>query len=330
MSEPASESRTLTGCARVAPDQVRTVACIGAGVIGGGWVAYFLARGFRVRAWDPGADAEPRLRAIVAAAWPALTELGLAEGATMDNLVVTPELTAAVGDAQMVQESAPEQLDLKRRLFADIDAATPEHVVIASSTSGYGMTEMAGEAAAPHRLVVAHPFNPPYLIPLVEVVGGEQTAPEVVKWTSEFFRHIGKSVITMDREVPGFIGNRLQEALWREALHMVANGEATVEQIDASITEGPGLRWAFHGPMLTFHLAGGPGGMGRMLDHFGPSLLSPWTRLEAPELTAELRDSVVAGCEEEAGSRTVADLVRERDRRLVDMLRVLGKVPHHR
>ena len=149
--------------------------------------------------------------------------------------------------------------------------------------------------------MVAHPFNPPYLIPLVEVVGGEKTAADVVTWTAEFFRHIGKSVITMDREVPGFIANRLQEALWREALHMVANGEATVEQIDASITEGPGLRWAFHGPMLTFHLAGGPGGMAHMLDHFGPSLLSPWTRLAAPDLTPELRDSVVRGCAEEAG-----------------------------
>ena len=175
-------------------------------------------------------------------------------------------------------------------LLAAIDAATPEHVVVASSTSGFGMTEMAVEARTPHRLVVAHPFNPPYLIPLVEVVGGEKTAADVVAWTAEFFRHIGKSVITMDREVPGFIANRLQEALWREALHMVANGEATVEQIDASITEGPGLRWAFHGPMLTFHLAGGPGGMAHMLDHFGPSLLSPWTRLAAPDLTPELRE----------------------------------------
>jgi carnitine 3-dehydrogenase len=315
------------GSERVAPDQVQTVACVGAGVIGGGWVAYFLARGFAVRAWDPAPDAEQRLRGLVDAAWPALTELGLAPGASRDNLTVTAELADAVADADLVQESAPEQLDLKRGLLAAIDAATPEHVVIASSTSGYGMTEMAVETSSPHRLVVAHPFNPPYLIPLVEVVGGEKTTAEVVAWTAEFFRHIGKSVITMDREVPGFIANRLQEALWREALHMVANGEATVEQIDASITEGPGLRWAFHGPMLTFHLAGGPGGMAHMLDHFGPSLLAPWTRLAAPELTPELRDSVVAGCVEEAGSRTIADLVRERDRSLVDLLRALGKAP---
>lgn len=312
---------------RTAPDSVRTIACVGAGVIGGGWVAYFLAHGFRVRAWDPAADAEARLRSLVEAAWPALTELGLAPGASMDNLTVTGELAAAVATADYVQESAPEQLDLKRRLLADIDAATPEHVVIGSSTSGYGMTEMAVDAVSGHRLVVAHPFNPPYLIPLVEVVGGKRTAADVVTWTAEFLRHVGKSVIVMDQEVPGFIANRLQEALWREALHMVANGEATPAQIDASIIDGPGLRWAFHGPMLTFHLAGGPGGMAHMLDHFGPSLLSPWTRLDAPELTKELRDSVVAGTEEEAAGRSIADLVRERDRRLVDVLRVLGKVP---
>lgn len=315
------------GSERPAPDQVRTVACVGAGVIGGGWVAYFLARGFRVLAWDPAPDAEVRLRTLVDAAWPALTELGLAAGASRDNLSVRPELADAVGAADYVQESAPEQLELKRGLLADIAAATPEQVVIGSSTSGFGMSEMALDVGSAQRLVVAHPFNPPYLIPLVEVVGGERTAPDVVKWTAEFHRGIGKSVITMDREVPGFIANRLQEALWREALHMVANGEATVEQIDASITEGPGLRWAFHGPMLTFHLAGGPGGMAHMLDHFGPSLLAPWTRLAAPELTVGLRDAVVRGCEEEAAGRTIADLVRERDRRLVDLLRVLGKAP---
>jgi carnitine 3-dehydrogenase len=312
---------------RVAPDRVRTVACVGAGVIGGGWVAYFLARGFAVRAWDPAPYAEGRLRTIVATAWPALSELGLAPGASVDNLTVAPTVADAVADADFVQESAPEQLDVKRALLAEIDAAARQHVVIASSTSGFGMTDMAADARSPHRLVVGHPFNPPYLIPLVEVVGGERTSAEVVAWTAAFFRHIGKSVITLDREVPGFVANRLQEALWREALHMVANGEATVEQIDASITDGPGLRWAFHGPMLTFHLAGGPGGMAHMLDHFGPSLLSPWTRLAAPDLTSDLRDRVIRGCAEEAGARTFADLVRERDRALVDLLRVLGKAP---
>ena len=225
-----------------------------------------------------------------------------------------------------MQESAPEDLELKRTLLADIDAATPVDVVISSSTSGYGMSEMQGRCAHPERTVVGHPFNPPYLIPLVEVVGGASTSPEVVQWTSDFFRHAGKSVITMDREVPGFVANRLQEALWREALHMVEAGEATVEEIDLSITDGPGLRWALQGPMLTFHLAGGQGGMAHMLDHFGPSLLSPWTRLEAPELTPELRDAVVEGCEREADGRSIDDLVAERDRGVIAILRALGRV----
>jgi carnitine 3-dehydrogenase len=310
---------------RPAPQDVRTVVCAGAGVIGGGWAAYFLARGYHVVAWDPAANAEAKLRHLVAAAWPALTELGLADGADRGDLVFEPDLARACAQADFVQESAPEDLDLKRRLLADIDAVTPEDVVISSSTSGFGMSEMQVDCAHPGRTIVGHPFNPPYLIPLVEVVGGRLTDPEVVAWTSDFFRHAGKSVITMEHEVPGFIANRLQEALWREALHMVAAGEATVEQIDLSITDGPGLRWPIHGPMLTFHLAGGQGGMAHMLDHFGPSLLSPWTRLEAAELTRELRDAVVDGCTRAAGGRTIDELVAERDRGVIAVLRALGR-----
>ena len=181
------------------------------------------------------------------------------------------------------------------------------------------MTEMQVKCAHPERTVVGHPFNPPYLIPLVEVVGGEQTTrPRWSRGPRSSSRHAGKSVITMDREVPGFIANRLQEALWREALHMVAAGEATVEQIDLSITDGPGLRWPVQGPMLTFHLAGGQGGMAHMLDHFGPSLQSPWTRLEAAELTPELRDEVVDGLRARGGrphrSTTWSPSATRRDR----------------
>ncbi|WP_369216377.1 3-hydroxyacyl-CoA dehydrogenase NAD-binding domain-containing protein, partial [Streptomyces flavofungini] len=196
--------------------------------------------------------------------------------------------------------------------------------------SGYPMTDMQTEAATPGRLVVGHPFNPPYLIPLVEVVGGERTDAEAVAWASRFYEVAGKSVITMKSEVPGFIANRLQEALWREALHMVASGEATVQEIDDSITEGPGLRWAFMGPMLTFALAGGEGGMAHMLDHFGPSLKSPWTRLAAPELDKRLYDAVVAGCDEAAAGRTIADLVAERDQGVIDVLRATGRLPQQR
>lgn len=299
--------------------------CAGTGVIGGGWAAYFLARGYRVVAWDPGADAPKKLRHLVDRAWPALSDLGLADGADRGHLVFERDLATACAQADFVQESAPEDLDLKRRLLADIDAATPDGVVISSSTSGFGMTEMQTDCLNAGRTVVGHPFNPPYLIPLVEVVGGKLTDPAVVAWTADFFRWAGKSVITMENEVPGFIANRLQEALWREALHMVAAGEATVEQIDLSITAGPGLRWPIHGPMLTFHLAGGQGGMAHMLDHFGPSLLSPWTRLEAAELTPELRDAVVEGCVRETGGRSIDDLVEERDRGVIAVLRALGR-----
>ncbi|MDL5158521.1 3-hydroxyacyl-CoA dehydrogenase NAD-binding domain-containing protein [Actinomycetospora termitidis] len=295
------------------------IACIGAGVIGGGWAAYFLAHGHDVAAWDPAPDAEARLRRIVEAARPALNALDLPDDG-WGGLTVAGSLEAAARDAEFVQESAPEDLELKRSLLADLAAATGPDTIVASSTSGFPMTDMAVRAADPSRLVVGHPFNPPYLIPLVEVVGGEATAPAVVKGAAEFYRSIGKSVIEMDREVPGFVANRLQEALWREALHMVANGDATVEQIDASITEGPGLRWPVHGPCRTFHLAGGEGGMAHMLDHFGPSLQAPWTRLEAPELTPELRDAMVDGT---ATDRSFAELVAERDRAVIAIRRAV-------
>ncbi|NGO71538.1 3-hydroxyacyl-CoA dehydrogenase NAD-binding domain-containing protein [Streptomyces boncukensis] len=315
---------------RPTPEDATRVTCVGAGVIGGGWVAHFLARGYDVTAWDPAPDAEEKLRRLVDAAWPALIRLGLADGAARDRLTVAPTLEDACAQAHFVQESAPEKLELKRDLLARLDAAAPEGVVIASSTSGYPMTEMQTGAENPGRLLVGHPFNPPYLIPLVEVVGGERTEADAVAWASRFYEVAGKSVITMDRELPGFIANRLQEALWREALHMVANGEATVEEIDDSITEGPGLRWAFMGPCLTFALAGGEGGMAHMLDHFGPSLKSPWTRLEAPELDRALYDGMVEGCERAANGRSIADLVAERDQGVIDILRATGRLPGRR
>ncbi|WP_035720334.1 3-hydroxyacyl-CoA dehydrogenase NAD-binding domain-containing protein [Gordonia shandongensis] len=309
-------------------NSIDTVACVGAGVIGGGWAAYFLAKGLRVRVWDPSPDAADKLTRLIDNAWPALTELGLAPGADATAWTVHTDLAEALDGVGFVQESAPEVLEMKQRLLADIAAAAPADAVIASSTSGYGMTEMAVETpdVGAARLVVGHPFNPPYLIPLVEVVGGERTDVAAVEWAARWYDEIGKSVIRMDREVPGFIANRLQEALWREALHMVESGEATVEQIDRSITDGPGLRWPLQGPMLTFHLAGGEGGMAHMLDHFGPSLKSPWTRLDAPELTRELRDDVVAGCDEEAAGRSITDLVRARDASIIAVRKAVAAV----
>lgn len=309
---------------RRSPSHVERVAVIGTGVIGGGWAAHFLRQGLVVCVHDPAPGAEDRLRHFIAHVWPALEKLGLKAGASPANLRFAADLASAVSEAHFVQENAPEKLAVKQAVLAQIDAAAPPETVIASSTSGFAMTAMAEQCTHhPERLVVGHPFNPPYLIPLVEVVGGQRTEPAVVDWAVAFYNHIGKYGLKMTRELPGFLANRLQEALWREALHMVAAGEATVEEIDASIAYGPGLRWALMGPCLTFHLAGGEGGMAHMLDHFGPALKEPWTRLEAPELTSELRDRMVAGCEREAAGRSIRELERERDEFLIALLNTL-------
>jgi carnitine 3-dehydrogenase len=310
---------------RPSPDAVQSVAIIGAGVIGAGWAAHFLRMGYDVVAWDPGPDAAARLRTLVDDAWPALKRLGLRQGAARGRLRFAGSLVEAAADAEFVQESAPEVLDAKIALLAELDAVTPPGVVIGSSTSGFSMSSMAVGAKTPGRLVVGHPFNPPYLIPLVEVVGGRDTDPAAVTWAGEFYTRTGKVCLTMEREVPGFVGNRLQEAMWREALHMIDSGQATVQQIDDAITYGPGLRWALMGPMLTFHLAGGRGGMAHMLDHFGPALLEPWTRLTAPELTPRLRDLVVTGVDESVGDIPVRELERRRDDFLADLLLLLDK-----
>jgi carnitine 3-dehydrogenase len=310
---------------RPEPAAVQNVAVIGTGVIGAGWAAHFLRMGYGVAAWDPGPGAAERLAAFVEGVWPALERLGLHPAASPRRLRLAGSLSEAVADADFVQESAPEILDVKTALLAEIDAVTPPDVVIGSSTSGFMMTDMAARAKTPGRFVVGHPFNPPYLIPLVEIVGGRDTDPVAVTWAEKFYTLAGKVCLTMDREVPGFVGNRLQEALWREALHMINSGQATVQQIDDSITYGPGLRWALMGPMLTFHLAGGQGGMAHMLDHFGPALLQPWTRLTAPELTPRLRDLVVTGVDEFVGDVTVRQLEQQRDDFLADLLLLIEK-----
>jgi carnitine 3-dehydrogenase len=315
----------VTTAFRCAPDRVRTVGIVGTGVIGAGWAAHFLRTGYDVVAWDPGPGAEERLGQLVHTAWPALERLGVAPGGSRDRLTFAGSLAEAVGAADFVQESSPEVLPSKVELLAAIDEVAPTGVVVASSTSGFSMSQMAVDCAHPERFVVGHPFNPPYLIPLVEIVGGKGTDPEAVEWARDLYTRAGKACLVMDSEVPGFVGNRLQEALWREALHMIDTGEATAEQIDDSIVHGPGLRWAFMGPVLTFHLAGGPAGMAHMLDHFGPALLEPWTRLVAPELTTELRDKVVTQAEGLAGGASVAELSRRRDDFLVDLLQVLER-----
>ena len=304
-----------------------SIACIGMGVIGCGWASHFSGQGIGVHAWDPDSKSEDLFKRTIEQAWPSMEKLGLAKGASPDLVVFHKKIEEAVENCSLVQESSPERLELKQELLSTIDKACATDCVIASSTSGYLVSDLASHCSvAPERVVVGHPFNPVYLLPLVELVAGPQTSVSAMDRAEDIYSNSGKTVLRLEKEIDGFIADRLQEAMWREALHMVANGEATVEQLDLSITAGPGLRWALMGPMLTFHLAGGEGGMAHMLDHFGPSLQSPWTRLEAPELTEHLRNAVVDGCSEEAAGRSVADLVIERDKGLTAIIQTINEL----
>ena len=305
----------------------KSIACIGMGVIGCGWASHFSGQGIDVHAWDPDSKSEDLFKRTIEQAWPYMEKLGLASGASPDLVFFHKRIEEAVENCSLVQENSPERLELKQDLLSTIDKVCDPECVIASSTSGYLVSDLALNCkVAPERIVVGHPFNPVYLLPLVELVAGPKTSISTMDKAENFYRNSGKTVLRLEKEVDGFIADRLQEAMWREALHMVANEEATVEQLDLSITAGPGLRWALMGPMLTFHLAGGEGGMAHMLDHFGPSLQSPWTRLKAPELTESLRNTVVDGCTEEAAGRSIADLVLERDKGLTAIIQTLNNL----
>ena len=309
--------------ARPRPEDMRSIASIGGGPIGGGWTAHFLARGFDVCSYLHDASEQESFHRVVETAWRSLEALGLEETASLDRMRITFDLAEAVRDAEFVQESAPEILAVKQSLYATLGALTPPEVVIASSTSGLTMTDIQVRCPTPGRTVVGHPFNPPYLLPLVEIAGGRDTSPETIAWTRDFYRSAGKEPLVLEREVPGFIATRLQEALWREALHMVANREATPEQIDFALMHGPGPRLALMGQCMAFHVACGEGGMATNLDQFGPALELPWSRLAAPTLTRELRDRMVDGCNEMAAGRGFEELAAERDRGIVAILKAI-------
>jgi 3-hydroxyacyl-CoA dehydrogenase len=304
---------------------ITTVAVLGTGTIGASWAAHFLSRGLAVTASDPAADAEGFLRRYIATAWPTLVCLGgMAPDARPDRLVFERDPTKAVAGADFVQESGPEREDLKIALFAALDAVLPPETVIASSSSGLLISRLQSRCRHPERCVLGHPFNPPHLIPLVEVVGGARTAPETIERTLVFYRAIGKRPIHIRKEVPGHVANRLQAALWREAVHLVATGVADVADVDAAITDGPGLRWPIYGPHLTFHLAGGSGGMAHFMSHLLAPMQSWWDDLGAPEVTPAVQRQITEGVIEEAAGRSIADLEAARDRCLIALLQALG------
>jgi len=307
------------------PEAVRRVTCIGAGPIGGGWAAHFLAQGYEVTSYLHDASEQDALQRLLKTAWASVEEIGLAKGASLDNFNWTTDLKEATENAEFIQESAPEVLELKQDLYQKLGEIVDPQVVIASSTSGLSMTDIQARCSTPERTIVGHLFNPPYLLPLVEMIGGEKTTARPVDWTVEFYKVAGKAPLVMNKEVPGFIATRLQEAIWREALHMVANGEATVEQIDQAVVNGPGPRWALMGPCEIFHIGGGEGGMAYCLDQFGPALKLPWTRLVAPELTPELRKAMIDGCVQMTKGQDFATLSRKMNAGLVEIAKMKRK-----
>ena len=304
-------------------NSVKTITSIGAGPIGGGWTAHFLAQGYNVNAYLHSGNEINAFKSILQTAWVSLSELGLAEGASIDNLNITTNLEESLKGTDFVQESAPERLEVKQALYQKLGELVASNVVISSSTSGLTMTEIQKQCSTPERTVIGHPFNPPYLLPLVEIVGGKKTNPEAVNWASEFYKSAGKSPLVMKKEIPGFVATRLQEALWREALHMVSNGEATPADIDNALINGPAARMAVQGQCMAFHVACGEGGMATNLDQFGPALKLPWTRLKAPELTKDLRDKMVDGCAEMAGDKHFEKMAEDRDRKIVAVLNAI-------
>lgn len=310
--------------ARQGQRRIKTVGLIGGGVIGGGWAARCLANGLDVVAFDPASNGESILRGKVANAWPALIKVGLAPGASQDRLRMAHGLEEVAKASDYIQESVPERLDLKIKVHAEIDRYAAPDVIIGSSTSGLLPTDFQAECAYPERVLVGHPFNPVYLLPLVEIVGGKKTSQEAREAAGAFYKSIGMYPLQCRTEVEGFLSDRLQEALWRENLHMLAEGHATTQEMDDAIIYGPGLRWAFMGVNRTFALAGGDEGMRHFMHQFGPALKLPWTKLEAPELTEALIDTVVEGTQAQLAGTTIPEMEQLRDSCLISIMEALA------
>jgi carnitine 3-dehydrogenase len=279
-----------------------------------------------VVAWDPAAQAETKLRQAVARAWPAVSKLGLYPEASPERITFLSNPEEIGNRADFVQESAPEEIARKQQVLAAIDAGASPEVVIASSTSGLRPTVLAAHMAHPERLVVGHPFNPVYLLPLVEVVGGERTSSPAIGRAVDVYRDLDMHPLLVRHEIDGFLADRLLEALWREILHLVAEGVATTDELDRAIVYGPGLRWAGMGTNLLYHLGGGEGGMAHMLEQFGPALQWPWSKLVAPPLTGDLIERMVQGTAAQARGRSVAELEQVRDDYLLAVLHGLKAV----
>src|SRR5712672_840861 len=300
---------------------IRRVAIIGTGVIGASWTAQFLAKGLDVIATDIAPDAETSLRRFVKAAWPALERLGLAPGASQSRLTFTADLPAAVRAADFVQENGPERIDFKEKLYRQLDELLPADVIIASSSSGLTMSQIQSACGLhPERCVIGHPFNPPHLVPLVEIVGGAKTSEATIERAWEFYTGLGKQAVRLRKEVPGHVANRLQAALSREVYYLVAEGVVSAADVDTALSWGPGLRWGLMGQVLLNHLGGGQGGIEHFFAQFTGPMTAWWKVLGSPVLTPELQQTLIDGVHAEVGSRSIDELAAQRDEVLLGLL----------
>src|ERR1700730_17315943 len=326
---PASQQLLNQGMERILMarnKQIQNIAIVGTGVIGASWAALYLARGLNVIATDPAPNAETNLRKFIDAAWKDLEVIGLSPDASREHLQFTTDMKKALADADLVQENGPERRDFKIKLFADMDAATPEDSIIASSSSGLTMSVMQSACKHPERCVIGHPFNPPHMVPLVEVVAGAKTSPETVERTISFYTSIGKRRIHVRKEVVGHVANRLQAALYREVVYLIEQGVLDVADSDAAVCWGPGLRWGLMGPNLLFHLAGGEGGIQHFMEHLSGPVATWWKDLgTVTEFSPEVKQTIVNGVLKEANGRSIAELERERDSMLLELLATRAK-----
>jgi len=299
---------------------INRIAIVGTGVIGASWAAYYLARGFDVTATDPMPNAEASLRKYIDEAWRTLSKDGLTAGASRDRLTFKPSMAQALANADFVQENAPERPEFKIKLFAEMDDATPPDSILASSSSGITMDVIQSGCKRPERCVIGHPFNPPHIIPLVEVVGGAKTSLQTIEEAMAFYSSIGKKPIRLFKALPGHVANRLQAALYREVLYLIQQGVLSVEDADAAVSYGPGPRWGVMGPSLQWHLGGGPGGIHHFMEHLMGPLETMMKALGTPNITPELKETVANGVMRIAGNRTVEQLAEEENQILTGLL----------
>jgi 3-hydroxyacyl-CoA dehydrogenase len=309
----------------MANTQIRNVAIVGTGLIGASWAAQYLASGFDVAATDPAPNAEANLRKGVDEAWELLTAIGLAPGASRDRLKFTADMKEALSKADFVQESVPERADIKVKVFAQMDEAAPLETILASSASGITMDIIQARCKHPERCVVGHPFNPPHVIPLVEVVGGAKTSEAVIERAMAFYASIGKKPIRLRKSIPGHVGNRLQAALYKEVLYLIQQGVLSVEDADLAVSYGSGLRWAVMGPSLQWHLGGGPGGMRHFVEKYMDGFTGLMKKLEMPDVTPALMQTVIDGVEKEANGQSVDQLAQVENKLVLELLALRAK-----